>query len=157
MEEKNKVVEFLIEKNKCFNNADELGFLQGTFDFNKMQVIQNAGSVYGVFIKIGKDDLDKLPKKYDKNAYKIDDDYYVLYWGKDVHPSNRISKHLKANILTGSLHLNKKTELHNYELIWGCIIVNKYGEFEEYLHKNFKPILGSSFAGKSLKNIKVEN
>ena len=85
MKKKNKVVEFLIKKNKHFNKTSNWNFLQGNFDFANEQVIQNAGSVYGVFIKIPKEDLDKLPDEYCKDTFKYGN-YYVLYWGKDVHP-----------------------------------------------------------------------
>ncbi len=152
--DKNTVVVFLEKVNEEFNGTSKLDFLQGNFDFVKKQVVQNAGSVYGVFINITEEELANLPNEYRKDAYKYND-YYVLYWGKDVHPSNRISEHLKANVNTGSLHLNKRKVLHKYELIWGCIIVNNYDKFEQHLHEKYKPILGSNKVGKSLKNIKV--
>lgn len=151
----NKVINWLNElatnnKYEAFVNLEEY------YDFKNKKIHQNVGSVYAIWIKMGENDLKALEDGYNKEATSLDG-YYHLYFGKDIHPGQRIASHYNTSEGTGGLDLIKRIELHEKEIIWGSILVSKYEEFEKMLHEKFTPLLGSSSSGKNSSKTVVDN
>lgn len=162
-------------KNECIkwkkNDVNSRSFeeyLYGYFDFNNSFVNQSTGSVYGIWIKITtQESYDNLIKDLNKSSKKIisskvdaifsdeSGTWYPLYWGKDINPGSRIRAHFRTGNGTGGLDLSRQKFLHNYEMKWGNILVRDYDSFENYLHKTYPPILGTSCRGRISKWINI--
>lgn len=144
----NEVTNFLLEIAKK-NNFTVFNEVSGTLDIDAHPPIkQSSGAVYGIFAK-SKEPLSKI-KEIEEHT-----NLYPVYWGADISPPSRIGAHAKAYEGTGNAKLKENPEIKGKKLIWGAIFVSDYKGFEQHLHKEFKPLLGTSRSGKSLKNIKV--
>lgn len=96
-------------KFEVYNNSD------GKYDLENNKIIQNSGSIHSIWIKIDSDGLKQLASNYKNNAIKIQD-YYILYFGKDIHLGERFFSHLNTSVGTGGIDLKNKSELHNFDL-----------------------------------------
>ena len=77
--------------------------------------------------------------------------------GGNINPGNRIVIHSRPNPNTGNAKLEEIKELRNFKLIFGCIFITKYKDFESYLHKNYPPLIGTSRSGKGSKVTIIDN
>jgi len=80
---------------------------------------------------------------------------YPVYWGKDIAPVSRLKAHVQNHKTTGNANLRNIKEIKGKKLIYGAIFVERYFEFETYLHNIYPPIKGSSRAGSKTKIINV--
>lgn len=143
---KNKVIEIL-EKEV---GTDVLSFISGSIykpGTNDCNLSEGRGSVYGIAVKLSNnDELNCVFVKCDKKNMKISDwksigdDYYPLYWGKDVNMGARLYSHTKASKSTGTIQLNDRTELEGKDIIYGAIPCSNYEEIEKRLHKKYPDI-----------------
>jgi len=123
----------------------------------------STGSVYGIFaIKTENSNIENLFKETNKlkdEVKPIDEEekIYPVYWGKDINPGSRIVTHARPNPDTGNAKLEQFKELRNFKLIFGCIFISKYKDFEAYLHKNYPPLIGTSKGGKGSKITVIDN
>lgn len=131
---------------KKFVGEDFCEFIWGDFDFNNEKVNQNVGSVYGIWMKASKKEIEDYESKYNKDMNEFEG-YLSLYWGKDVKPSSRIDEHFKTSNGTGVINL-VESEYKDRELVFGCVLTRQYKQREKDLHKAYPPIEGSSRGGK---------
>ena len=120
----------------------------------------STGSVYGIFaIKKEGTDIDKLFQETQNSVRALDEnnEVYPIYWGKDINPGSRIVVHSRPNPNTGNAKLEEIEALRNFRLIYGCIFVTNYKEFEKYLHTQYPPLVGSSHSGKGSKITIIDN
>jgi hypothetical protein len=144
----NEVTNFL-RKIAKENNFTVFNEVSGTLDiYNHPPIKQSSGAVYGIFA-VSEEPLSEIKEIKDHT------NLYPVYWGSDVSPPSRIGAHAKAYKGTGNAKLRENPEIKGKQLIWGAIFVSDYKGFEQHLHKNFEPLIGTSRSGKSLKNIEV--
>jgi hypothetical protein len=146
----NEVTNFLkkIAEENDFTVFNEVSGILDIYDDDPHPIKQSSGAVYGIFAKSEASLLETKVIEGHKNLYPV-------YWGCDICPPSRIVAHAKAYKGTGNAKLKENSEIKGKQLIWGAIFVSDYKGFEQCLHKKFKPLIGTSRAGKSLKNIKV--
>lgn len=149
--EKNPVVEILEE----IVGTDKIDFISGDIldvGTDECKLSDERGSVYGIAIQI-KDENDK-EKVFDavlesrrklENADQwkaITDDFYPLYWGKDVNMGSRLFSHTKIMKSTGTLQLNTiSSALGKHRIIYGAVpCLNRLAN-EDKLHKQYADLL----------------
>lgn len=153
---KNQLVEFLLEEaNKCKYKTVE--YIQPLVEYDnndeKYKINRQIACVYGFWIDLREAKKKKVFKETDCGDIKpIVDNWYPLYWGKDIYPGSRINAHITEPKGTGTMELSKYSSLENCKIICGGILVElkSYEMFEQNLHSNYKPILGSSKKGRSI-------
>lgn len=130
---------------KKFVGEDYCEFIWGDYDFKNCKVNKNVGSVYGIWVKANKKEIEEYKTK---NGKPMDEfgGYLPLYWGKDVTPSSRIDAHFRTSKGTGGLDLIN-SNYSNKELVFGCVLTAQYAKHEKRLHKEYPPIKGSSKDG----------
>lgn len=138
-------------------------FLYGEISFESEKPITiNSGNAYGFWIEI----LDDVKKQEvldhygkDENEIKIlEEKWYPLYWGKAINPVQRIGSHYAPSSKTGAMNLKRdKAFLKKFKIIFGSVWVEKYEEFEKYLHKEYKPLYGTNRKGNEPSKIKLLN
>ena len=110
---KNKVIEIL-EKEV---GTDALPFISGIVDnpgTDECGLSEGRGSVYGFAVKLTDEEKQKLFNCRDKKDLCIDDwkaigdNYYPLYWGKDINMGARLHSHTKSSKSTGTIQLNAR-------------------------------------------------
>lgn len=107
------------------------------------------GAVYGIAIKLKRDEVEiffnKVNEKNDltcDNWKSIGDDFYPLYWGKDINMGIRLYSHTKTMKSTGTLQLNVVNKsFQGREIIYGAMPCINYEENEDKLHKRYPDIL----------------
>lgn len=112
---------------------------------------KTKGIVYGFVTKLNDIELEKLKNEAKKkktltesidNIKPINNEYYVLYWGKSSDVFGRINAHYNGHKGGNSnLHLKEYKSLHEKKIIYGTIYIEKNKEFEEYLLVVYPPIL----------------
>lgn len=120
----------------------------------------STGSVYGIFaIKQESSNVEELFEEVKNNVNAIDDNntIYPIYWGKDIKAGSRIPIHVRPNPNTGNAKLEEINKLRNFKLIYGCVFVTNYKEFEKYLHDTYPPLIGTSQSGKGSKITVIDN
>lgn len=116
---------------------------------DSVPIEQSSGAVYGIFVESNNKLKNVEPIPYLTN-------WYPVYWGADVTPPGRIKAHVQGH-QNGNAKLQSVKEIQGKRLIYGAILVNKYKEFEKYLHEKFKPLLGKDRAGNKAKIIEIIN
>jgi hypothetical protein len=145
----NEVTDFLRKEAKR-SGHDVFNEVSGSIELDAMVPIkQTSGSVYGIFAR------SDVPISPDINKIEGQGNLYPIYWGKDISPPKRIGAHVKNYKNTGNAKLKDRPEIKGKELLFGAIFVSDYKTFEKYLHDNFKPLIGSSRAGKSSSIIEI--
>ena len=139
----NKVVEILLKE----VGTDHLQFISGEIlspGKKECCLTKGRGSVYGVAMKLSLEEKDEFFNKHNENLtgsscnwISIGDDYYPLYWGKDINMGARLHSHTKASKSTGTIRLNKRKELRGKTVIFGAVPCSNYTEIEKRLHQNY--------------------
>jgi len=128
------------------DNGDKIG--------DNTTVYLSSGSVYCFFaIETEQSDIKALfeETKRTVNAIDVSNKVYPLYWGKGLSALTRISDHVKFRAETSTnknAELEKIKALRKFRVIFGCIYVSCYDEFEKLLHEEYPPLVGSSKTGK---------
>jgi len=146
----NEVVAFLRQQ---ANQNDYMVFndIFGRFDFNSTKPIkQSSGAVYGIFAQstVQISTTINLPDL---------ENFYPVYWGRDIKPTSRIVAHFQNYNGTGNANLKGCIEIQDKLVIFGAIFVSNYKEFEKYLHISFPPLIPSTRAGRSSTLVEIEN
>lgn len=129
------------------------GSLSGAIELSTTnKITQPYGAVYGVVVELNKESFDalrpQLPKtRRGKQFVPLEEDWYPLYWGKDLTPPSRIRAHVQGH-KNGNARLHQYAVLHNRPIRYGFAFVRDYEVFETLLHDRYPPILGSSRTGK---------
>ncbi|MBR1676007.1 MAG: hypothetical protein IJ706_01700 [Clostridia bacterium] len=150
--EKNVVIKCLEE----IVGTDALPYLSGEIEgcgTEHCRLTEDRGSVYGVAVKINdeneksdifnaiKKDVDVLSLKTVDEWQSIGNNFYPLYWGKDINMGIRLHSHTKMMKSTGTLQLNKLVFLINKEVIYGAYPCLKYDEKEKKLRNRYPDLL----------------
>lgn len=123
----------------------------------------DRGSVYGVAIKfkdketsqalfnfIKKNNKSSVKKAMNSTDWKtIGDNYYPLYWGKDINFGSRLYSHTKTLKSTGTIQLCQLKKLNNHEIIYGAIPCINYSEMEKQIKTEYPDILITNKASKT--------
>lgn len=159
---KNRIIEIL-EKEV---GTDALPFISGTIDnpgTDECKLSEGRGSVYGIAIKItSKEEKIALFNCKDAEIKGIDDwkslgdDYYPLYWGKDINMGARLHSHTKASKSTGTCQLNSRKELENKDIIYGAMPCSNYKKIEDRLHKKY-PCIYKTRKSADKEELSIEN
>jgi len=155
-------VESLCDDYKVFENLygeiqiDDLKAKKG-----KNTIIHlSTGSVYGIFAIETDDSNEKeLFSECNKIASSVTKDkkIYPVYWGKDISPGSRIADHVRPRESTGNAELENINALRGFKLVYGCIYVSKYNEFEKHLHQKYPPLVGTPRRGSKSKFTIIDN
>lgn len=133
---------------------DKIYFLSGVIEQignEDCRLSDSRGSVYGVAIKL-KDESDKkqvfkaIPEERRNNTKvenwkPIDENYYPLYWGKDINMGIRIHSHTRSMKSTGTLQLNTLQALKGREVIYGVLPCLNCEKHEKQMHEKYPDIL----------------
>lgn len=111
---------------------------------------QSSGAVYGIWAQCNQ------PPSTSIVAIPGLNNWYPMYWGKDISPVSRVKAHVQGH-KNGNLGLTNMKEVRDIPLIFGAILVARYCEFEKLLHKRYPPLKGSSLGGRSHTVVSVEN
>jgi hypothetical protein len=158
----NEVTDFL--KNFASTNGYTVfSELSGEISFGDSQSVLgketktqfSSGSVYGFFaIKTNVSSETELFKEIGiPQCLALDSEasIYPLYWGKGINPCVRIQDHVCHRASTNNnARLEEIAALRHFKVIFGSIYVARYKSFEQDLHKNFPPLIGSAKGGKDL-------
>lgn len=141
----NKVVEILLKE----VGTDHLQFISGEISNPGEKgcgLTDERGSVYGIAVELlPKDKEDFLKNNNDKNVSKekwisIGDNYYPLYWGKDINMGARLHSHTKTSESTGTIYLNQRSGLIKKNVIYGAVPCSNYADVEKRLHEKYPDI-----------------
>ena len=147
----NKVVETLLK----IVGTDAVGFISGKIispgvsGLTKLE--EGRGSVYGLAVFIEKtEDLQKIyediPLEH-KNSTKLDDwksigdNYYPLYWGRDINFGARLYSHTKTVASTGTIQIDSINALKDKTIIYGAIPCINQAKHESRVRETYKDIL----------------
>jgi len=118
---------------------------------NIAKIEQSSGSVYGIWAQCDSSPDGKV------ESIKGHTDWFPIYWGKDVAPVSRMKAHVQDHKNTGNIALRKVKEIQGKRVIFGAIMVSNYEAFEKLLHKQYRPMKGSSRSGKKSTVIEIVN
>jgi hypothetical protein len=134
--------------------TDKIDYISGTIvDIGKSSCVLSSetGSVYGFAIKIEAEidtfktlisNVNSFKSEFEWNDWKsIGDNYYPLYWGKDINMRSRLYAHTKEMKSTGTLQLNNLSCLESYEVIYGAIPCVDYENHEKEIKTKYPDIL----------------
>ena len=107
------------------------------------------GGVYGFAIKLTEEEKKDVfnefnGKKYAKTVEEwktIGDDFYPLYWGKDINLGFRLREHTISNKSVRSIQLNEKVFLRGKEVLYGAVICAKREDNEKKMREQYPDIL----------------
>jgi hypothetical protein len=105
-------------------------------------ITQSSGSVYGIWVNT------VVPLEPGCTPIPTFPDWYPVYWGKDIAPMSRMKAHVQGH-KNGNVNLPSIPELQGRKLIYGGILVARYREFEQLLHKEYPPMRGSAANGRN--------
>ena len=146
----NEVVKFL----KATATAEQYAVFDAMFGSihigTKFPICQSSGAVYGIWVK------SESPPSPSLKTIPGFDDWYPVYWGKDIAPVSRMKAHVQGH-KNGNIDLPNVIEVQNKPLIFGAILVARYRDFEKLLHGHFPPLKGSPSNGRSHTVVHVEN
>lgn len=151
--EKNQIVEIL----ERVIGTDKIEYISGNIEnigTNECQLSNERGSVYGfaILIESEKDKIEifnklsyinKLTSIKVEDRKTIGDNFYPLYWGKDVNMGIRLFSHTKVMKSTGTLQLCNQDYniLENRHIIYGALPCINYSDNEKKLKKKYPDIL----------------
>ncbi|SHG46671.1 hypothetical protein SAMN02745753_03976 [Marinomonas polaris DSM 16579] len=148
----NEVVNFLVEEATSEGFKTESAIFGELFLENEPRSIrQSTGAVYGVLVE------SKTPPRKDLKPIKGFPNLYPVYWGKDIAPVSRLKAHVQNHQSTGNADLRSIEEIQGKRLLFGAIFVEKYSEFEGYLHDSYPPIKGQKSRGRTGTIVEVIN
>jgi hypothetical protein len=149
MNQGNIVVDFL-KKVACKNGYKVFDSIYGDIVLQNDDAIQqSSGAVYGIWVQSASSPNGKVEVVPDYPGW------FPVYWGKDIAPVSRMKAHVQDHASTGNIALRKIEEIQGKKIIFGAVMVSRYREFEELLHKKYSPMRGSSKPGKSARVIKI--
>lgn len=158
----NKVIEILLKE----VGTDHLQFISGEIlspGKEECCLTEGRGSVYGVAMKLSLEEKDEFFNNYNENLtcsscnwISIGDDYYPLYWGKDINMGARLHSHTKASKSTGTICLNKRKELRGKTVIFGAVPCSNYTEIEKRLHQIY-PCIYKTHTGECTKELSIKD
>ena len=130
---------------KCNKN-----YLEGKIDWKKgIPQLEERGGVYGIAIKLTRkeaknfftDFCDKRKKILQfSDGRTIGNNYYALYWGKDINLGFRLFEHMKSSKSTWTIQLDKKTYLIGKDLIYGAVLCSNPKDNEKLLREKYPDI-----------------
>lgn len=141
----NKVVDILLKE----VGTDHLQFISGEIlnpGNDECCLTEGRGSVYGIAIKLSLEEKENFFENNEKDDITVDnwisigEDYYPLYWGKDINMGARLHSHTKTSESTGTIRLNKRTELRGKTVIFGAVPCSNYAEIERRLRQKYPDI-----------------
>lgn len=130
---------------KCSKN-----YLEGKITWASAKPhLEERGGVYGIAIKLDKSEVESFFGDYCDDRKKdlkfkdwktIGNNYYPLYWGKDINLGFRLFEHMKSSKSTWTIQLDKKTYLIGKDLIYGAVLCSKPKENEKLLREKYPDI-----------------
>ena len=162
-----KTIKFVLQKSAQYNTnhqankkhtqckpVDENSFLEGTVDNSgttACALSDERGGVYGFAIELTKTQKKKFFKDIVKAGFNrriqnldnwtpITDNYYPLYWGKDVNLGFRLYEHTKASQTCASIALCR-SEFAGYKIIYGAVLCKNRDVYENILHYDYPDLL----------------
>lgn len=149
--EKNPVVEIL----ENIVDTDKIDFIGGDIlgvGTDECRLSDERGSVYGIAIQIkDKNDKETVFNAVSKSRRKLENadqwkeitnDFYPLYWGKDVNMGSRLFSHTKTMKSTGTLQLNTiSSVLGEHRIIYGAVPCLNRLTNEDKLHERYADLL----------------
>ena len=130
---------------KCNKN-----YLEGKIDWeNGIPQLEERGGVYDIAIKLDKSEVESFFGAYCDDRKKdlkfkdwktIGNNYYPLYWGKDINLGFRLFEHMKSSKYTWTIQLNKKPYLIGKDLIYGAVLCSNLKDNEKLLREKYPDI-----------------
>lgn len=146
------IKEFLhkaMKKAKCSE-----GNIIDSFEFftNEVLLKKTKGTVYGFLVELTELELINLKneakemgtlKNENLSSIKpIFENFYALYWGKNLDAYGRINAHLNGHKGGNSnLHLKDYENLTEKNIVYGTIYVDNNKKLEDFLLENYPPLL----------------
>ena len=125
-------------------------YLEGSIKWeDDLPKMEERGGVYGIAIKLSKDEVvdffnnfrDERKKKMQVKDWKsIGNNYYPLYWGKDINLGFRLFEHMKSSKSSWTIQLDKKVYLKGKDLIYGAVLCSNSKENEKLLRQKFPDV-----------------
>ena len=145
-EDKNIVVETILKvvKNDAHN------YLYGEIENCGKDTckIYERGGVYGIAVKLSKEEkrqFFEIANQYNDKTVdewlSLGDDFYPLYWGKDINLGFRLYEHTKNTATANTVQLNKRDYLVGKTVIYGAVFCKNRKINENKLRKLFPDIL----------------
>lgn len=147
--EKNIVIKTL----EAIIGTDTIGFISGKVEdigTVNCSLSDGRGCVYGFAVRID-ENLDELKEKLKEqcsvnndtldNWMPIKDNWYPLYWGRDLNMGLRLDSHVKEITGTGTIQLCKIDALKGHEVVYGALPCINYKENESKMHNRYPDIL----------------
>ena len=143
------------KKKKTCKPVDEKEYLEGTVDRCGTPdcILSNErGGVYGFAIRLKTREDKKnfynhiIERGRKRNNISLDEwnsignNYYPLYWGKDVNLGFRLYEHTKNSKTCASIALSEE-EFYGYEIIYGAVLCDNRDVYEGILHNDYKDLL----------------
>jgi hypothetical protein len=154
MEMENKVTALLKEyatRNgyKVFDN--KYGDITFNSSNNTFEIVLNAGNIYGILVQLDpkyknllwNEVASKTKIKDINNFIPVFDDWFPLYWGKDVQGAQRVYAHIKGHKNNGNINMPLYSTLKKVNILYGSITVDNYVMFEKVIMNQFAPLLGT--------------
>lgn len=130
--------------------------LSGTINYSQDKLsLGSRGGVYGIAIKLEKDEIEKFFKEYNEKKtgknkvtsdkwMSIGEGYYPLYWGKDSNLGFRLFSHIHTRESTGTLQLDSRDYLQKYfkgnKIIYGAVLCSQISSCEKELRNKYPDI-----------------
>lgn len=131
--------------------SDKKYFLEGKifYDNEGNCKMQERGGVYGIAVKLEEDEVESFFNEHRDERKKdlkysdwksIGNEYYPLYWGKDINLGFRLFEHMKSSKSTWTIQLNKKPYLIGKDLIYGVVLCSNTKDNEKLIRKKYPDI-----------------
>ena len=147
----NEVIEFL-RKEAGKHQFTIFNDVFGRIELNaKLPIKQSSGAVYGVLA------YSKTQISGEIKSIPSLENFYPIYWGKDISPIKRIVAHVQNHEGTGNANLRSCEQIQDKDLIFGAIFVSDYKKFEDHLHRFYPSLLGTGGGGRTSTVIEIEN
>lgn len=130
------------------------GNIIDSFEFliNGVLPKKTKGTVYGFIVQLSRKELLNLTDEAKEmgtlknenlfNTKPIFENFYVLYWGKNLDVYGRINAHLNGHKGGNSnLHLKDYENLAEKKILYGTIYVDDNKKLEDFLIENYPPLL----------------
>ncbi|CAK2832610.1 conserved hypothetical protein [Vibrio crassostreae] len=147
----NQVVDFLTKQAESIN-CQVFNSIFGEICLDDVKPIkQSSGAVYGILVE------SETPINKSLKPIPNINNFYPVYWGKDIAPVSRMKAHVQNHQGTGNANLSAITELKGKKIIYGAIMVSDYEKFESHLHASFPPLKGTNRRGRVSQIIEIKN
>lgn len=113
-------------------------------------IIQSSGAVYGIWASA------ESPLSPGLRSIPGHPGWYPIYWGKDIAPMSRMKAHVQGH-KNGNVNLPAIAEIQGRPLIYGGILVSRYMEFEQLLHRDYIPMRGTAASGKASTVVRIQD